>query len=52
MYEFSPDDARRSNAWQNSYAVSARRSDRIARIFAVVMVASSIAAVVIAPWSR
>ena len=35
MHEFTSEEIARWDAWKHAYAVSARRSDRIARLFAV-----------------
>jgi type IV secretory pathway component VirB8 len=50
QHEFSPDEARRWDAWQQAKAASARRSDRIAHLFGVTMLAATLTAVAVAMW--
>ena len=50
MHEFTPEQAVRWDAWQNANAVSTRRSDRVARLFGVTMLAATLTAVVVAMW--
>jgi len=52
MYEFSPDEERRWNAWQRANALSARRSDLICRAVSVIMLAATLSALVVALWQR
>jgi hypothetical protein len=48
MDEFSRAQALRWKAWQHAYAISARRSDHIARLFGLVVVAAMLTAIVVA----
>lgn len=48
MREFTLEQATRWDAWQHANAVSAERSDRLARLFAVSMLVASLAAVGVA----
>ena len=50
MHEFTPEQACRWDAWQNANAVSARRSDRVARLFAFTMLTATLMVVAVAVW--
>jgi hypothetical protein len=50
MHEFTPDEARRWNAWQQANAVSARRGGRLAGLFGLAMLTAMFAAVALALW--
>jgi hypothetical protein len=50
MHEFTPEQAARWDAWQHAYRISARRSDLIARVFGVTLLASTFTAVAVAMW--
>ena len=50
MQEFTAEQATRWDAWQQANAISARRSDRIARLFGFTMLAATLTAVAIAMW--
>ena len=39
-HEFSPDEARRWDAWQTATAIGARRGDLIAQMFGLFMLAA------------
>ena len=48
MDEFTPAQAIRWDAWQHANAISARRSDRVARLFSLTLLAATLAAVAVA----
>jgi hypothetical protein len=50
QHEFSPDEARRWDVWQHANVVSVRRSDRIARLLGITMLAATLTAVAVAMW--
>jgi hypothetical protein len=51
MYEFSTDEARRWDTWQQANALNARRSDVICRILAVAVLATLfIALAIVVRW--
>jgi hypothetical protein len=50
MHEFTAEQAIRWDDWQNANAISARRSDRVARLFGLTMMAATLAAVAVAMW--
>ena len=50
MQEFTPDESQRWDAWQESNAVSVRRSDRIARLVGMTMLAAALIAFAVALW--
>lgn len=50
MSEFSPDEARRWDAWQRANAISARRSDRFVQYVGVTLLAAAVLAVTLAAW--
>jgi hypothetical protein len=52
MHEFSPDEARRWDAWQRANALSARRTDRIRRGVGVIVLAAALVALALAVWLR
>ena len=50
MHEYSPDEARRWDDWRHAYAVSARRSDIIARAFGMSVLTATLIALAVAMW--
>ena len=50
MPEFTSEQTARWDAWQSANAVSARRSDRVARIFGLTLLAATLTAVAVAMW--
>jgi hypothetical protein len=50
MAEFTPEQAARWDAWQHANFLSARRSDRIARLVGVTLLATTLTAVAVAIW--
>ena len=50
MSQFTPEQTVRWEAWQQANAVSARRSDRVARLFGLVLLAGTLAALAVAIW--
>ena len=48
MHEFTPEQAIRWDVWQHANAVSARRSDRVVRLFGLTLLAGTLAAVAVA----
>ena len=50
MNEFTPDENRRWNAWQDAAVVSARQGENIARFFGAAMLTLAVVAVIIAMW--
>jgi hypothetical protein len=48
MNEFTLEQSRRWDAWQQSHAVSMRRNDRIARLFGLTMLTATLIAVFVA----
>lgn len=50
MQDFTAEQATRWDAWQHANAISARRSDRVARLFGFTMLAAALTAVAIALW--
>ena len=52
MHEFTPDQTRRWNVWQQANVVAARRSDVIARMVAVTALTMTVVAVLLALWQR
>jgi hypothetical protein len=47
MHEFTAEETRRWQAWQQANVIVAQRTDHMARLFAMAMLASTLAAVVI-----
>lgn len=50
MHQFTPEQAVRWDAWQSANAVSARRSDGIARLFGFTMLAAILTGLAVALW--
>jgi hypothetical protein len=50
MHEFTPDESRRWDAWQQSHAISIRRNDRVARLFGLTMLTATLIALFVAVW--
>jgi hypothetical protein len=50
MDEFTPEQAARWDAWQHANVLSTRRSDRIARLVGVTLLAATLTAVAVAIW--
>jgi hypothetical protein len=50
MHGFSPEQTALWDAWQHTRAVRAGRSDRIASLFAVTLLAAALTAVAVAIW--
>jgi hypothetical protein len=48
MHEFTAEQANRWDAWQHANAISARRSDRVARLFGFTMLAATLTALAVA----
>ena len=48
MHGFTPEETARWDAWQHANTVSARRSDRVVRLFAVTLLAGLLTAVAVA----
>ena len=48
MHEFTPEQTARWDAWQRANAVSARRSDRAARLLGMTLLAATLAMTVVA----
>ena len=52
MHEFSPEEARRWDAWQRGSARSARRTDRIVQVVRLLVFAAVLVALSVAAWLR
>lgn len=50
MHDFTPEQAGRWDAWQQANAVSARHSDRVARLFGLALMAATLTGVAVAMW--
>lgn len=50
MHQFTPEQAVRWDAWQSANALSARRSDGIARLFGFTMLAAILTGLAVALW--
>jgi type IV secretory pathway component VirB8 len=52
MHEFSPDEARRWDAWQRANVRSERRRDHLCRVVGAAVFAALLVALAIAVWLR
>ncbi len=50
MHDFTPEQLRRWEVWQQAGAVSMQRSARLARLFGFAMIAAAAGAVVVTIW--
>lgn len=50
MHDFTPEELRRWDMWQQAGAISMRRSERLARLFGFAMLTAATGAVVVAMW--
>jgi hypothetical protein len=50
VHDFTPEQAGRWDAWQQGNAVSARHSDRVARLFSATLMAATLTAIAVAIW--